>query len=75
VDRVVVFNNESAYMDRPFKFTVSGSGTYKFLITDLIDGTWQIWKDGSVFIPALVVSKDEGILYYEGSNGTYELRR
>jgi heparin/heparan-sulfate lyase len=75
VDRVVVFNNESAYMDRPFKFTVSGSGTYKFLITDLIDGTWQIWKDGSVFIPALVVSKDEGILYYEGSSGTYELRR
>jgi len=42
---------------------------------DLADGTWQIWRDGKIVVPAVTVSSDAGTLYFEGPPGRYELRR
>ena len=47
----------------------------KFVITDLIPGTWQIKKDGKVYIPAMEVRSDDGILSFEGTAGHYEFLR
>ena len=54
---------------------VDGNDTMKFVITDLITGTWQIKKDGKVYIPAMEVRSDDGILSFEGTAGHYEFLR
>ena len=74
-DRVVTFSKDSQPLPGKFDFAVSGSQTMKFVITDLIPGTWQIKKDGKVYIPALEVRTDDGILSFEGTAGRYEFLR
>ena len=54
---------------------VDGNAAMKFVITDLIPGTWQIKKDGKVYIPAMEVRSDDGILSFEGTAGHYEFLR
>ena len=74
-DRVVTFSKNSETLNLPFNFSVSGAGTFKFTITDLLPGTWQVLKDGKVLYPALSVRSDDGILYFEGTEGTYRFLR
>ena len=74
-DRVVVFAKNSELLYKNFTFTVSGAGTYKFVITDLKAGNWQIKKDGRVFIPLTEVRAAEGVLAFEGVAGSYEFCR
>lgn len=74
-DRVVTFSKDSQPLPGKFNFAVSGGQTMKFVITDLIPGTWQIKKDGKVYIPALEVRTDDGILSFEGTAGRYEFLR
>ncbi len=59
----------------PASLTVTGEGLNKILMTDLSHGTWQVHKDGSVFIPAVRVRTDDGILYFEGEKGQYKFLR
>ena len=47
---------------RDFAFSVSGTGIFKFVITDLKAGNWQVKKDGRVFIPLAEVRASEGSL-------------
>jgi heparin/heparan-sulfate lyase len=56
-------------------FTVTGGGAWKYLVTDLAEGTWQVWRDGRIVRPAVRVAESEGTLYFEGPAGRYELRR
>lgn len=44
-------------------------------MTDLAEGTWQVWRDGRIVTPAVTVSAEAGTLYFEGPAGRYELRR
>jgi hypothetical protein len=74
-DRVVVFQSSGDRADRPVAFSVRGEGTLKFVVTDLATGTWQVRRNGQIAAPAMVVSDDEGVAYFEGPAGTYELRR
>jgi heparin/heparan-sulfate lyase len=73
-DRVVAFSETTEVIDNPVNLSISNEGTYKILITDLDPGTWQIRRDGEVFIPAIPV-RDNGILYFEGKQGQYEFLR
>jgi heparin/heparan-sulfate lyase len=73
--RVVWFQKESERTDHPVSFTVDGAGTMQYLITDLGQGTWQVWRDGHIVMPAVPVSEDAGTLYFDGPPGRYELRR
>lgn len=45
------------------------------LVTDLAAGNWQVWRDGRVADPAMLVTEDAGTLYFEGPGGEYVLRR
>jgi heparin/heparan-sulfate lyase len=74
-NRVVLFNRESAAIDRPVSFPVRGQGTFGILVTDLAEGTWQVWRDGAIVNPALSVSASEGTLWLQGPAGNYTLRR
>jgi heparin/heparan-sulfate lyase len=74
-DRVVLFQSHAEPTGDPFMFSVRGPGNLKFVVTDLAEGTWQVRRDGGIAAPAVVVSKDEGVAYFEGPAGRYELRR
>ena len=74
-DRVVWFQRAGARTDRPVSFTVSGASNLRYLVTDLAEGTWQVWRDGAIVFPALNVSGDAGTLYFEGPPGAWSLRR
>jgi len=73
--RVVWFQKESGRIDRPVSFTVSGGTTLHYLVTDLVEGTWQIWRDGKIVTPAVTVTQAAGTLWFDGPPGTWELRR
>nr|WP_121271834.1 heparin/heparin-sulfate lyase HepB [Pedobacter schmidteae] len=74
-DRVVTFSRTSETVDRTFNFSVSGKGIFKFVITDLLPGTWQVWKDGKVLYPALSAGGDDAALHFTGTEGTYRFLR
>lgn len=61
-DRIVTFAKNSEQLCRDFAFSVSGTGIFKFVITDLKAGNWQVKKDGRVFIPLAEVRASEGVL-------------
>ena len=74
-DRVVTFSKDSEPLSGRFQITAEGTGTLKFVITDLKPGNWQVLKDGEVYLPIRDVTSDDGILCFEGTGGTYEFRR
>lgn len=74
-DRVVTFARSSEPLQKDFTLTVNGTGTYKFVITDLKAGNWQVKKDGCIFIPLTEVQASDGVLTFEGSAGSYEFCR
>ncbi len=74
-DRVIWFQKESARLDHGFQFRTTGAGQLHYLLTDLAPGTWQIWRDGAIVIPATPVSADAGTLFFSGPGGAYEIRR
>ncbi|HUU28930.1 MAG TPA: hypothetical protein VM123_14055 [archaeon] len=75
LDRVALFNKAGERSDLPVSFSVQGDRRFKILVTDLAEGTWQVRKDGKVFIPAASVSDEAGVLYFEGPAGEYRLLR
>ena len=54
---------------------VQGNGTFKFVMTDMKPGTWQVKKDGKIFIPYKWVGTEDGVLSFEGGSGHYEFFR
>lgn len=74
-DRIVTFSKNSQPLSNRFDVKTTGDKTMKYVITDLIPGTWQIKKDGKVYIPAMEVCSDSGILSFEGTAGHYEFLR
>jgi len=74
-DRVVTFSKTAGTIDIPFNFSMAGQGTFKFLITDLLPGNWQILKDGKIYHPALPVGSEDGAISFSGTEGTYRFLR
>jgi hypothetical protein len=73
--RIVLFNKTGIRSDKPVSFSLEGGGTFKYLVTDLAQGNWQIWRDAKIVKPVAAVNLDEGTLYFKGPAGSYELRR
>ena len=74
-NRVVTFSKNSEPVSGKFDITINGNQTMQFVLTDLVSGTWQIKKDGKVYISAMEVRSDDGILNFEGTAGHYEFLR
>jgi hypothetical protein len=74
-DRLVLFSKNDEEIDHTFSFDVTEKERYKILITHLKAGRWQILKDNQVVVPAYQVEKDAGIIYFEGTDGFYTIRK
>lgn len=74
-DRIVTFSKDSNTLSGKFSIDINGEGTFKIVMTDMKSGTWQVKKDGKVFIPYKWVRSDDGILSFEGGKGHYEFSR
>ncbi len=70
-DRIVTFSRNAALLESNFSFKVNGNESYKVIVTDLSPGTWQVKKDGTIYIKKLTVSSEENLFYFEGKAGEY----
>jgi hypothetical protein len=71
-DTSVLFQRDGRRADRPVTFRSQGT---RFLVTDLVEGVWRVWRDGIALGPPVRVAGPEGTLWFEGPPGTYTLRR
>ena len=74
-DHAVLFSRSGKRLDESVSFDLPGPDVLKILVTDLTEGTWQIWRDGEIDAPAAEVAADAGVLCLEGPSGSYVLRR
>ncbi len=74
-DRIVLFSKTSDTLNGPLTLSISGAGTFKILLTDISEGTWQIQKDGTTLKRDIPVNKEEHLLYFEGTEGDYTFLR
>jgi hypothetical protein len=74
-NRVVTFSKDAEQITRSFSFRIGGTAVSKIMVSDLVAGAWQIIKDGEVYISAISARTDDGILYFEGTEGSYKFLR
>lgn len=74
-DRIVTFSKDGETINGKAEMDVQGNGTFKFVMTDMKPGTWQVKKDGKIFIPYKWVGTEDGVLSFEGGSGHYEFFR
>ncbi|MDD2286014.1 MAG: heparinase, partial [Paludibacter sp.] len=74
-DRVVTFSKNMNLISSDYKLKVTGNNTFKFVITDMEQGLWQVSKNGKVYIKSLTVQKGEHVLHFSGKKGTYRFVR
>lgn len=74
-DRIVTFCKDGETINGKAEMDVQGNGTFKFVMTNMKPGTWQVKKDGKIFIPYKWVGAEDGVLSFEGGSGHYEFFR
>lgn len=74
-DRIVTFSKDGETINGKAEMDVQGNGTFKFVMTNLKPGTWQVKKDGKIFIAYKWVGAEDGVLSFEGGSGHYEFFR
>ena len=72
---IAFFHRDGTRADRAVSFVLDGASQVKVLVTDLAEGTWQVRLDGRIVQPAITVTAEAGVLFFEGPPGRYELRR
>jgi hypothetical protein len=70
----VLFHNEASALKSTGSFEVAGEGKLKFMICGLAPGGWEIWRNGWLLDDADGVDARSGVLYFEGSRGSYFIR-
>lgn len=74
-DRIVTFSKDGEQINGKAEMDVQGNGTFKFVMTNMKPGTWQVKKDGKIFIAYKWVGTEDGVLSFEGGSGHYEFFR
>lgn len=74
-DRIVTFSKDGETINGKAEMDVQGNGIFKFVMTNMKPGTWQVKKDGKIFIPYKWVGTEDGVLSFEGGSGHYEFFR
>ena len=64
----------SAVMRAVF-FDSNGGDKLKTLVAGLAPGVWEVWRNGWLDEPRVVVTREANALYYEGKPGGYFLKR
>jgi hypothetical protein len=73
---VVLFHTETGLARSALSFdTGPAEGEFRYILTGLAAGMWEIWRDGWVVDIGVPVRKGESVLYFEGLAGSYFIRR
>jgi len=70
-DRIVLFSKNSTLINTPVNLIISGSGTFKVLITDLEKGNWEI----TGYQSPRTVRNDNNLVYFEVATGNYVITK
>ncbi len=74
-DRVVLFSKEDGRIKEDIEFTINGNEEkYLYMVADVKEGLWTLYKNG-VRVKDVEVTDEGGMAYFEGSSGTYTLKR
>lgn len=76
-DRIVLFSRDGRPLDGEFTFTTPAAprkDTFRILVTDLEPGVWTVYKKNSA-VAELESCEGAGTVYFDGTAGTYTLRR
>ncbi|SPE42898.1 Heparin and heparin-sulfate lyase [Candidatus Sulfopaludibacter sp. SbA3] len=71
-DCTVLFQRDGRRTSQPVTFRSEGQ---RFLVTDLVEGSWRILRDGAVASEGQAVSKEEGTIWWSGGPGQYRLEK
>lgn len=72
-DRITTFSKNTLPIENSFDFSVVGKESFKFVLTDLQAGKWNVLKDGKPYLQDLEVMSKDGILAFEGVAGNYSI--
>lgn len=72
-DRITTFSKNLLSLNSSFSVHATGTGTFKFVLTDLMPGIWQVMKDDAQYVSAFTVKAEDGILTFEGTTGIYQI--
>ncbi len=73
-DRVAFFSLTDELYEKDITFTVSGNENYEILVTDVLPGAWDVYKDG-VKHADVVATENGKNLSFKGNAGTYTLKK
>jgi hypothetical protein len=73
---VVLFHTEQGLARSALSFdTAEGNGEFRFIVTGMAPGMWEIWRNGWVVDIGVPVRKGESVLSFQGRAGSYFIRR
>ena len=73
---VVLFHTEKQMARSALSFdTGTGEGRLGFIVTGLAPGIWEVWRNGWLVEPEVVVRAGEAVLFFEERPGSYFIRR
>lgn len=76
LDRVVLFSKSGEKINNSVKVNIFGNGEkLKYLLADMEKGFWKIERPGKPVINQIEVTKEGGVLYFEGDTGEYIITR
>ena len=72
---VILLRKDSQRSGKDVQFAVSGNSQCRFLVADLEPGTWQAEQTGRQEARSVVVLKESGAAWFEGTAGTWTLSK
>ncbi|MCL2709238.1 MAG: heparinase II/III family protein [Planctomycetaceae bacterium] len=70
-DRIVLFAKNGNLENQPINLPIKGSGTFKVLMTDLVNGNWEVLGSGT---PG-VIRVDRNLIYFQATAGDFRIER
>ncbi|NCB69981.1 MAG: heparinase [Bacteroidia bacterium] len=70
-DRIVTFSKNCMPLGTSFDLKVCKRANYKFIVTDLMPGKWQVLKNGKSWLKNVNVKEKDGVLSFDGTDGRY----
>jgi heparin/heparan-sulfate lyase len=72
-DRISMFSKSATLISDSFTFNVTTEGRYKYVLTDLDSGKWELKRNGEEYVDTFTVELNQGLVNFEGLAGEYQL--
>ena len=72
-DRVAFFSKHEGRAYDDITFTLTGEENFEIIVTDVLEGKWDIYKDGRLH-DSQIASENGGNFKFNGTKGTYTLK-